>query len=216
MLRSIRDNISFLILKAIGRNNLAAFLSKDYDLKRIEFSEKNLCVKMADGSVFYEEARVFNFQENPDKIKINKNTHVRGELLVFKYGGKIEIGDNCFIGAGTRVWSGEDIYIGNNVLISHNVNVIDTNSHELDASERSARYKDLIANGHWEDKGNIISKPVVINDDVWISFGVTILKGVIIGQGAIIAAGSVVTKEVPDFAVVAGNPAKVIRYVNEG
>lgn len=54
--------------------------------------------------------------------------------------------------------------------------------------------------------------PIIVKDDVWIGFGSTILSGVTIGQGAIVAAKSVVTKDVPPYAIVAGNPAKIIKY----
>lgn len=57
-------------------------------------------------------------------------------------------------------------------------------------------------------------KPVVIENDVWIGARVTILPGVHVGSGSIIAAGSVVTKDVPPYAVVGGNPAKIIKYRN--
>ncbi len=53
--------------------------------------------------------------------------------------------------------------------------------------------------------------PVVIDDDVWVGCNVTILKGVHIHTGAIIAAGALVTKDVPEYAIVAGVPAKVIK-----
>ena len=53
---------------------------------------------------------------------------------------------------------------------------------------------------------------IKIGDDVWIGHGVIILSGVEIGQGAIIAAGSVITKDVPSYAIVGGNPAKIIKY----
>lgn len=53
---------------------------------------------------------------------------------------------------------------------------------------------------------------ILVGDDVWIGYRSTILSGVEIGQGAIIAAGSVVTKNVPPYAVVGGNPARVIRF----
>lgn len=56
-------------------------------------------------------------------------------------------------------------------------------------------------------KGNII-----VDDDVWIGYGATIMSGVHIGQGAVVAAGAVVTKDVPPYAIVAGVPAKVIKY----
>lgn len=58
-------------------------------------------------------------------------------------------------------------------------------------------------------------KPVTIADDVWIGSRVTILPGVHIGTGAVIGAGAVVSKSVPDYAVVVGNPAKIVKYRNE-
>lgn len=164
------------------------------------------------GSFFYREASVENHKGIPDKIRIGEGTHIRGQLLVFKYGGEIAIGNNSYVGEGTRIWSGEKIVIGNNVLISHNVNIVDTNSHELDSKERAVRYKKLIENGPWETKGSILTSPIVIQDDCWISFGAIILKGVTIGKGAVIAAGSVVTKDVPEYAVMAGNPARIVKY----
>jgi acetyltransferase-like isoleucine patch superfamily enzyme len=57
-------------------------------------------------------------------------------------------------------------------------------------------------------------RPVRIDDDVWIGRNVIILKGVHIGVGAIVGAGSVVTKDVPSYAVVAGNPAKIVRNLD--
>lgn len=53
---------------------------------------------------------------------------------------------------------------------------------------------------------------IVIKDDVWVGANSLILSGVTIGQGAVVAAGSVVTKDVPPYAIVGGNPAKIIRY----
>ncbi|MGC8751800.1 DapH/DapD/GlmU-related protein, partial [Hydrotalea sp.] len=62
---------------------------------------------------------------------------------------------------------------------------------------------------NWE---KVKSSPIKIADKAWIGFNVIILKGVTIGEGAIVGAGSVVTKDVPPYAVVAGNPAKIIKY----
>ena len=53
---------------------------------------------------------------------------------------------------------------------------------------------------------------ITIKDKAWIGFDCIVLKGVTIGEGAVVAAGSVVTKDVPDYAVVAGNPAVIVKY----
>ena len=57
-----------------------------------------------------------------------------------------------------------------------------------------------------------IKRDIVIGDDVWIAANVTILKGVVIGNGVVIGAGSVVTKNIPNYAIALGNPAKIVRY----
>jgi acetyltransferase-like isoleucine patch superfamily enzyme len=59
-----------------------------------------------------------------------------------------------------------------------------------------------------------IDKPVIIKDFVWCGANVTIVPGVTIGEGVVIGAGSVVTKDIPDYAVIGGNPAKVLKYRN--
>ena len=60
-------------------------------------------------------------------------------------------------------------------------------------------------------QGNI-NNSIIIENDGWISANATILKGVNIGNGAVVGAGSVVTKDIPEFAIVVGNPAKVVKY----
>jgi acetyltransferase-like isoleucine patch superfamily enzyme len=164
-------------------------------------------------SAFYEQATVNNFQFNPNAIVIGSDTHIRGNIQVFAYGGKISIGNECYIGENSYLWSGEEIEIGNNVLISHNVNIVDSNSHELDAEERAAGYLHIIKKGHPKDKGSIKTGKIVIKNNVWISFSCIVLKGVTIGEGAIISAGSVVTKDVDPYVLVGGNPAKIIRVL---
>lgn len=170
-------------------------------------------VQRGEGTNFYEESTVFNYQNNPQKIRIGKNSHIRGELLLFNYGGEIIIGNNVFIGAGSKIWSGEQITIGDSVLISHNVNISDTTAHEPDYLERATGFRDLINKGHPNEKGSIQTIPIHIGDYAWINFNSIILKGVTIGKGAIVAAGSVVTRDVPDFVLVAGNPAAVVKQL---
>ena len=181
----------------------------------INTSEKNFHNQVTYRSTsFLNYSRVFNMQNDPSKITIGDGSRICGDLVTLKYGGEISIGENCYIGEHSVIWSGESINIGNNVLISHNVNIIDTNSHELNSSERINNYKMLLTHGQPVQKGTIITKPIVIKEGAWINFNAVILKGVVIGKGAIVAAGSIVTKDVPDYAVVAGNPAKIIKLVS--
>ncbi|WP_457286826.1 acyltransferase [Pedobacter sp. UYP24] len=161
------------------------------------------------GGKFLPEANVVNMQKDPKKISVGAGTHIRGELQVYSYGGRIDIGENCYIGAGSKIWSGEGITIGNNVLIGHNVNIIDF-SHKAKSSDRAESFKKLITEGHPKEKGNIPSRSIKIEDDVIIYAGANIVMGVTIGKASIISAGSVVIRDVPAFSQVLGNPAKVV------
>lgn len=197
--------ISAVVLPALN----PAALEKLLDEYKIQKCFKEVIA--AAGTKFYEKAAVHNYSGNRSNIKIGGDTHIRGELLLFANGGKIEIGHNCYIGESTRIWSAESVFIGNDVLISHNCNIIDTNSHELDYNERSDSFKKMVKQGHPSYPVNIDTAPIVIEDNAWLSYNVSVLKGVRIGKGAIVAAGSVVTKDVPAFSVAAGNPAVIIK-----
>lgn len=179
---------------------------------QIELCKKD--VTIAPTSRFYTKSEVHNLRQDNSKIKIGERSHVKGELLLFAHAGKIEIGDDSYIGEGTRIWSAEHVKIGNNVLISHNCNIIDTDSHEIDPIKRALTFQNMIKHGHAKVNNDIVSKTIVIEDYAWLSFNVSILKGVRIGKGAIVAAGSVVTKDVPAFCLVGGNPAKIIKQLN--
>jgi len=108
------------------------------------------------------------------------------------------------IGRGTGISGGSfcaalSIRIGERCLIGADTLIADTDFHALDPTRRDAGW-DAIA-----------CAPIEIGDDVFIGAHAIILKGVRIGQGAVVGAGSVVTRSVPAFAIVAGNPAVVVR-----
>lgn len=109
---------------------------------------------------------------------------------------KITIGDNFYMNANCHILG--NINIGDNVQIGPKT-VIWGRDHGISRDE-------LICNQEYS-RGNIF-----IGDDVWIGANVTILKGVTIGNGAVVGAASVVTKDVPEYSVVAGNPCKLIKY----
>lgn len=177
--------------------------------------QKNLIqVKIGCNSKLYPECRVINYSNQKDLIEIGENSHIRGDLVIFNYGGKIVIGNNSFLGEGSKIWSDNKIVIGNNVMISHNVNIFDTNSHETNYLERNKSFKYLIEHGYFrENRSYIKSAPIIIEDNVWININAIILRGVRIGRGSIIGAGSIVTKDIPEFTFWAGNPAKFISKV---
>jgi acetyltransferase-like isoleucine patch superfamily enzyme len=146
------------------------------------------------------EGLVENHTDDDDRITVGAHSCIRGRLLTYGHGGCIKLGEWCYVGVRSEIWSMEAITIGNRVLISHDVNIHDGTAHSLDADERHAHFRLILERGHPKksvDIPGVSSAPVVIEDDAWISFGVTILKGVRIGRGSVISAGSLVTKDVP-------------------
>lgn len=116
----------------------------------------------------------------------------------FGTGENIEIGDCSGLGRNCLV-SGK-VKIGNSVMIGPDVMLL-ARSHRFDRTDIP-----MAAQGEGE------MRPIVIHDDVWIGARALILPGVTVGEGAIVGAGAVVTKSVPPFAVVGGNPAKIIKW----
>jgi acetyltransferase-like isoleucine patch superfamily enzyme len=163
-------------------------------------------------SFIYETGKIVNQSGRTDAIKIGAYTHIRGELLTFRHGGKLTVGDYCYIGEQSRIWSALSINMGDRVMIAHNVNIFDNLTHSINPKARHEQFKRIITDGH-PRQIDLAESAVNISNDVWIGCMSVILKGVTIGEGAIIGAGSVVTKDVPPWTIVAGNPAKIIREI---
>jgi len=156
--------------------------------------------------------KIINPFKDSERINIGKNTIIKCEIQLLGHGGKVTIGDYCFIGENSYLWSGKSIEIGNRVLVGHNCNIYDNDVHPIDASLRHKQYMDIVESGQPRNI-DLRDEKVLIMNDVWIGVNVTILKGVVIGEGAIIGANSLVTKDVKSNTINAGNPLKYIRTI---
>ncbi len=129
--------------------------------------------------------------------KCGKSVNV--ERCAFFYSGKnITIGDNSGIGINAKIMG--TVNIGNDVMMGPDV-MIFTWDHESSKTEIPMNLQGL------KDE-----EPVNIGNDVWIGARVIILPGVTIGDGAIIGAGAVIAKDIPSYAIVIGNPARIVKY----
>lgn len=113
------------------------------------------------------------------------------------FSSHIVIGD--YSGIGVRANIGPEVTIGNDVMMGPDCNIY-TRNHKHDRIDIPMRLQ-----------GYENTKAVCIKDDVWIGSRVTIMPGVTVGTGAILGTGSVVTHDVPDYAIVGGVPARVIK-----
>lgn len=126
-------------------------------------------------------------------------------MFAVEPGAHLSIGNNVAISSFAVVCV-ERIIIGNNVRIGGNTCIYDSDFHSLRHQDRSAIP---------EVEVNIMTKPVVIEDDCFIGGHCTILKGVRIGARSIVGLGSVVTKNIPPDEIWGGNPARFIRRIDD-
>ena len=152
--------------------------------------------------------------QNKYDIVIGKRCEIKGQLFSFE-GGKILIGNNVFMNYNSFIGSMEAVTIGNDVIIATNVRIFDNNNYPTSPTQREMMSHNDFYGELWTWK-YAEHKPVVIGDNVWIGEFSAILKGVTIGKGSIVASHSVVTKDVPPYVIVAGNPARVVKRLEEG
>jgi galactoside O-acetyltransferase len=150
--------------------------------------------------------------KNNCKLLIGEDSIIEGNLIFERENTSIAIGSRTFIGSSSLICA-EKITVGSDVLISWGCTIVDHNSHSVYFYERKDDVKKW-SKGE-KDWTNVIHKPIVVEDKAWIGFNSIILKGVIIGEGAIVGAGSIVTKDVPPYTIVAGNPTRIIREIPE-
>jgi maltose O-acetyltransferase len=124
-------------------------------------------------------------------------SHVVKTELCAGNGAELRIGNGCHINYGVSVGATKSVRIGNRVRLGPYSRVVDSDFHDI--------YNRAVAPP---------PQPVVIEDDAWIGMHAVILPGVHIGRAAVVGTGCIVTKDVPDFTVVGGVPARVLRRLD--
>lgn len=169
---------------------------------RLAYLGRNITVQANKSNIHF--ARSVSVQDNvfiqgSGTFTVGEKCIIKRDAYIICSKGEFRMGDNSGIGKRCEISvNGGSITIGNHVRIASNVFITNANH---DFSETG---KPIMEQG-------VVTRDVVIEDDVWIGHGAIILPGVRIGKGAIIAAGAVVTKTVEPLAIVGGNPARFIK-----
>lgn len=205
-IKKIIKSIILRLYRAHDKSRVRHFFAKLNDLAQQEKIRTQF--RQADGVFFESDIQL----HDAHCISIGDNGYICHHVIFTawtKYQNQvfdpeIIIGKNCYIGEYNHITSTNKIIIGDNLLTGRWVTITD-NSHGV-TDYKTLQQPPLMR--LVTSKGS-----VVIGNNVWIGDKATILSGVTIGDGAVIAANSVVTKDVPAYSVVAGNPAKVVKQV---
>ena len=167
----------------------------DKELEKLRSKCKLLCQEY--NNIQYDDFEKRNYILKSILGKTNKKFFIE-QPFYCDYGFNIEIGENFYSNHNLVILDPAQVIFGDNVFIGPNCGFY-TAEHPIDYKLRNQELE--------------YSKPIKVGNNVWIGGGVNILSGVTIGNNVVIGAGSTVTKDIPDNAVAAGNPAKVIRYL---
>ena len=175
-----------------------------------------------------DELRVDMRERSPEDLAI----YAKHEKLVFKLNQTMprteeyqnillelfegRIGEGSFLRAPLAGAAFDKITIGNRVFINSNLLAMARGGITIEDDVQIAANVQLLSNNHdLYDRAVLLCKPIVIKQGAWIGAGASIMPGVTVGKYAVVGAASVVTKDVPDYAVVVGNPAKVIKTLDQ-
>jgi acetyltransferase-like isoleucine patch superfamily enzyme len=173
---------------------------------------------MLDENAYLETSHSFRWfrARAPEAIRIGRGASTyKGTMFDMGPGGRLMLGDYVLVN-GAWIICDSEVTIGDHSLISWNVVIMDSYRLPFDFRERRRllRKVPLSSGGRAVDTG-CGARPVHIGRNVWIGFDVCVLPGVTIGEGSIVGARAVVTNDVAPYTVVAGNPARLIRRLDE-
>jgi acetyltransferase-like isoleucine patch superfamily enzyme len=144
---------------------------------------------------YYARLDIFPF----NKFSLGSKSIIEDFATINNGVGDVIIGNNCGIGISNVIIG--PVTMGNYVMLAQNIVISGLNHGYEDVTLPPRAQK-------------VVTKPIIIQDNVWIGANCVVTAGVTIGKHAIIGAGSIVTKNIPDYSVVVGNPAKVIKKYN--
>lgn len=150
-------------------------------------------------------------------VTLGKDSMLSGTIVFESEEGHVSIGNESNFSPGALLICRESIIVEDNVFISWGCTICDHGSHSLYYMDRRDDYQVMLDNyknqrniNIGKDWDTVDVRPVRICSDAWIGMNTVIMQGVTIGRGAIIGANSVIKQDVPEFTIVAGNPAQVV------
>jgi len=188
----LRKYLSRMILKKIGRGSLIGYGFSVKSPKSVSIGENTLI----------DDYCLFNAKTTSMKgLKIGNNCVIgMRSFITTGYNGHVLIHDNVHVnGPDTHILGIGGVSIGENGRIGARVSIVSTN--------HVFKERDILI----KDQGTI-AKGIIIEEDVWLGTGVIVLDGVTIHKGAVVGAGAIVTKDIPEYAVAVGVPAKVVKF----
>lgn len=150
--------------------------------------------KWKSGYFISSRARVYDRKN----VKLGNRAEIAEFVIVRSPKSIVSIGNYSQVNPFTVIYGGEDVLIGENVMIGPHC-MISAGNHDFKQLNVPMRFA-----------GNVSKGPIIIGKDTWIGAGCVITDGVEIGENVVVAAGSVVTKNLPEYSIAAGVPAKVI------
>src|SRR5262245_16342559 len=154
--------------------------------------------------------------EQPVGVRIGRGASTYlGTMFDVGPSGHVRVGEYALV-HGARIVCDAEVVIGDYALISWNVVLMDTYRVPLDPAERRRELERVPTRRPRCLAGGAPGLPVRIGRNVWIGFDACVLPGVTVGEGAVVGGRSVITEDVPPYTVVAGNPARAIRKLEEG